>query len=243
MPPVGLAQRDLQEPWKWDHPWTLELLDDQNTRAVGSLFVLLFFVPGLLFMNIMFIWGFVIGETSLPTFLLQSATILFIDACLAQMLLLPASRHILRRLRIKRTRLRLPWIPLALGTRVPLEWVGPPAAAKLPSVTVTLRRIEERIMTTGRGKDRRIRIVRDLKYERSQRVETGTLRDTGRLSFSLDLPPPAPGLTTVLSPPRHFWELHLTAKPRSGGDLDVTFLLPVYEVREALPVPQNAKAR
>lgn len=235
----SLARSQPHAPWHWDHPWQRDLSDDQDTRAVGSTLALLFFGPGLLFTNVAFIWGFVIGKTPLSEFLMGGATLLLVDVCLAQMLVLPASRNILRRLRFGRSRLRLPGIPLALGTRVPLEWVGPPAVAELPSVTVTLRRIQERLVTTGRGKDQRTRIVRDTKYERSQKVETGTLRDTGRLSFTLDLPPPAPNLTTVLSPPRRFWELQITARRRSGLDLDVTFLLPVYDVRE---VPATSEA-
>ncbi|MCP3165287.1 hypothetical protein LZ199_20495 [Myxococcus sp. QH3KD-4-1] len=238
---AGLLGSPPPAPRLQDPPRQHVLWDNQGTLAVGSTFALLIFAPHLLIMNIGLVWGFIIGRVPLSDFLLGAATLLVIDVYLGQMLVLPAGRNVLRKLRFRRTRLLLPGTSLALGTRVPLEWVGPPEVAKLPAVTVTLRRIQERFKTTGHGKARRTRIVRDIKYERTQNVETATLRDTGRLSFTLDLPPSDPRITTELSLPRRLWEMTITARRRSGLDLDVTFCLPVYAVQE-MPATSEAPA-
>jgi hypothetical protein len=110
--------------------------------------------------------------------------------------------------------------------------VARPSLAQLSSVRVTLRRLREREVGTGKKR----RTIRELEYEKVQTVKAAVLREGKNLPVAFNLPPVAAGNSTALSSdPRCFWELQLVSEV-PGVDLDATFLIPVYA---AVPSPSS----
>ncbi|MFP2908849.1 hypothetical protein ACLESD_28115 [Pyxidicoccus sp. 3LFB2] len=227
------ARQHLTEPWRWDHPWHDEVTD---TRL--SLLSLLGTLPAV-----------VIGTVCLLPFIVGSGAVVVMDERVAMKVIFGAMslfcawalyaiwnaesealHRWLIRLRYGRMRLRLPTLPLALGTRPQVELVVAKELPHLSRVRVTLRRVRGRLERRGSGKKRRTVTLRDIEYQEGQDVRFDALGPGRGLRFELELPSPEPQASTVMGDTawRH-WEVQITAEV-PGADLDTTFVVPVYEV-------------
>lgn len=230
---LSFSQKHPHEPWLWDSAWRRELKDEQLARLLGQ-------VPELLGIGIMLVVfngavlaGVLVEEHPHTGLYLFAALVLGFDCVLFWMKVRPFARDVLALLRYGRTRLHIPAIPLALGGSVQVELEVPRGLAGLTEVRAVLRHVRERREQQRRGSGSRRRTVtvtvRDIHYERDQKVDLGP-KERGTLVVELNLPK-QPGAGTVLSAaPRRLWELQLTSEV-PGLDLDITFVLPVYAVR------------
>jgi hypothetical protein len=225
------ARQHLHEPWRWDHPWRMEVADSRL-----SLLSLLGTLPGPLILTVSLAAFIVLGAVGVflahgfPVKLLSGGVCL-LCAWFLQAALRSHSEDLHRwlvRLRYGRMHLRLPTVPLALGTRPQVELAVRRDLPHLSRVTVTLRRVRGRRESRGTGKQRRTVTLRDVEYERTQNIGFDALGPGSGLRFGLELPPPGPDTTTVMGAQawRH-WEVQLTAEV-PGADLDTTFVVPVY---------------
>lgn len=221
------------EPWLWDYPWRRELKDEQLARLLGHVPHQLVVVILAVLFNGIVLAGFSVEEHPPEWLYFLAVVVLAGDAVVFWRVVRPFLRDVLALLRYGRTRLRLPGIPLALGSRVQVELEVPRGLARLTQVRAVLRHVRERQEKQRRGTGSRRRTVtvtvRDIDYERVQQVDLGQ-KENGNVVLTLELPT-NPGAGSVLSAsPRRLWELQLTSEV-PGLDLDVTFVLPVYAVR------------
>ncbi len=224
---LSFVSKHPDEPWLWDHDWRRELKDEQLTRLLGHVPELLGIGVLLAVFNGMLLIGFHVEEHPPLGLYLFGAFVLGLDGVLFWLKVRPFARDVLALLRYGRTRLCLPGIPLALGSRVQVELEVPRGLANLQKVRAVLRHVRERQETRrgSRGKTRTV-TVRDIDYERVQKVDLSQ-KETGSLVLVLDLPKKDEAGTVLSTFPRRLWELQLTSEV-PGLDLDVTFVLPVY---------------
>ena len=224
---LRLARKRPDEPWLWDGSWKRELRDQQPGRVAGMLLLCLIFSA---FLAVFHYLAFTEGISTKNLFLsfLLGAFLIAFDLALFKMLLKPTFLQVLALLRFGRMRLRLPELPLTLGSRTHVHLLARPSLAPLTGVMVELRRVREWSEMRGSGKERRSTTVSQTEYSQKQRVDAAVLREGKDLLIPLELPEADPKSSTVLHGPRRcYWELQLTSKV-PGVDLDVTFVLPIY---------------
>ncbi|KFE63970.1 hypothetical protein [Hyalangium minutum] len=229
-----LSREFPHQAWLWEFPPKAELVDQQLTTVTRDLLGLAFLAPFLLFFN-----GAVASlafaedvPTAVP--LLFGAFILGLDVVIVRKAVIPTFTALLALLRYGRTRLRLSQFPLLPDTETEAELLLPRGREKLSNVRAVLRRVRERRVTRGSGKNKSTETVRDREYMDALRIEAEEQESPDSISFVLKVPAMEPGHSTDLSNSyRCLWELQLTADV-PGLDLDVTFLLPVYWVAEEL---------
>lgn len=221
------------QPWLWDSTWRRELKDEQLTRLLGHVPEQLGIGIMLALFNAIVLVGFHEEEHPPTGLYLFGVFVLGLDCVLFWLKVRPFARDVLALLRYGRTRLHLPAIPLALGSRVQVELEVPRGLAGLTEVRAVLRHVRERYEKQRRGTGSRRRTVtvkvRDIHYERVQKVDLGP-KERGTLVVELNLPKKLEAGTVLSASPRRLWELQLTSEV-PGLDLDVTFVLPVYAVR------------
>jgi hypothetical protein len=229
------ARRHPLEPWRWDQPWQLEMPDERLSLR-GLLPQLL----GALFLTA-FMGGCAAGALIFLSRWSESSTTRFL--CVMMALMLAVTIHSafkfaredkfaqLRQWRRWRRfgflRLRLPRIPLALGTHAQVELAVPRALAALPPLQATLRCVRAVQVKTASGGDEPPKTYSSTLHEQHPRVEAGVI--------TLELPPAAPGLSTWIARSEQlYWELRLQSVAPDAS-LDATFRLPIYTVPELSP--------
>ena len=97
-----------------------------------------------------------------------------------------------------------------------------------PSISLTLRYIEEVTETTGSGKNRSSRQVLYCLHEVKQELSSSQfdINSQGEIPISMRLPQ-GDFSNRLLDTPRRYWELEIKAET-PGIDYDARFLLPVY---------------
>ncbi len=222
----AFARRHPDEPWLWDHSWRRVLVDEQLSKVLARLprFLAVTFV--LLILNGISL-AFLVMEGPIVGFFAFGLFAIVYDVMLLPREILPYVRDVLALLRYGRTRLHLPGIPLALGKQSQVELEVPRGLEKLTQVRAVLRNVRERQVHKRVNGKQRLSTVRDVEYERVQKVEPG--RESGRLYLVLNVPDTREAGSVLCTHPRVLWELQLTSEV-PGLDLDVTFLLPVYAV-------------
>ncbi|HVG61307.1 MAG TPA: hypothetical protein VNA24_22295 [Hyalangium sp.] len=227
----ALAKQHPLEPWLWDYPWQRELVDTTpQLAAVAGLPMLLLFGLFLGAINVAVVF-MGIGESQFPMvpLLIGCAFLALVDVAFIRYGILSFKRQ-MAELRQGLLRLRLPQIPLALGTQPQLELVLPRGLPNLRRVKIVLRRVYERTVTTRSGNSTRIRTKSDIEYKQTLELEVRELRGTDGLFFELDLPPAVPEASTALNGnPARVWEIEIAfTVPKVGTP--TTFKLPVYFV-------------
>lgn len=221
-----LSKKRPSEPWLWDRTWRRELIDQQLGQVVarwifGSPFLGFLVLLHYIAYTTTFSQGHVAASIFLALFILLFDTILFTQ------LVKPAALETLALLRFGRMRLRLPKVPLELGSRCKVHLVARPGLTSLPEVKVQLRR-KRQWSVLPRSSKSGIRTFTDAEYTHTQTVSAEALREGRDLAIPLELPEGGPEHSTVLNAEPHcFWELQLSSEV-PGVDLDVTFVLPVY---------------
>jgi hypothetical protein len=151
-----------------------------------------------------------------------------------------AGNRAVRVVRFRRTRFDYDTFPFVLGARMSGVLVGIEPVTGSEAIAATLRCVDEHWSGSGaRGRARVRRVVREeaREYRRDAFVErafagldmAGVPSHAIRpvLPIAFDLPADARP-TSLNTEPAFRWELQVTAR-RPGLDLDVTFLLPVYQ--------------
>jgi hypothetical protein len=231
----ALARQYPMEPWRWDHPWRRELLDEQVSTVLSHTAGLMCLMPFIVVFNLGFFTGVWKPEWPLLSHLVAGVFFTLMHGAIIYEFLIPYVAKVLALVRYGRTRLRLPQIPLALGTDAQVELVLPRGAAQLDRLRAELRRV--RIEKVRRHTKTDTRTTTE--WQCGMDVDAKDARQGESISMTLVLPRAGPGNTTVLRGRRQCrWELHITSQVR-GLDLDVSFLLPVYWLGELPPSPEH----
>ena len=230
------ASRHPHEPWLWDYPWRREMVDPRL-----SLSRLLLTLPGYLLFTTLtlaicgapLVAAFWMAETG-GRIVFGIITLLFCAPLLPRLWksLGPYLRRWAVVLRCGRMCLRLPGIPLVLGTRPEVELAFGRDVPQLTRARVTLRRVSERRLKAPTEFVART-TVRNVEDERAYDVTTEAPGPRQGLFIPLELPPPEVAASTWMEDGLHiFWEVQLTADVEDM-ELDTTFRLPVYLVPAA----------
>ncbi len=227
------AGRHPHEPWRWDYPWRRKMVDPR--LSVSSLLLAL---PGqLLFTTLslaicggpLFMVFWMWGTGGMIVF---GVVTLLLCAFILPMLWRSLGPYLHRwgvLLRYGRMCLRLPGIPLALGTRPEVELAFGRDVPHLTRAQVTLRRVSERRIKDPTGLLART-TVRQVESERAYEVRTEAPGPRQGMFIPLELPPPEVAASTWMEDGLQiYWEVNI-ASTGPGLDLDTTFRLPVYLV-------------
>jgi hypothetical protein len=208
------------EPWHADHTWSPRGETWSGLRPIvrglgGTLFLALFLVP----FNW---WAYLSGHGPVMVMIIVG----IFDAALV-LSALYVGLLLLRCLRYGRCELLYESFPFSVGGEVALRFRRSGAAA-FRRLTFVLRCVEERVETTGSGKNRSTRVVGYARHEQERVLEEvdGAAVPGKDVPLRFEVPAGAPGTKLAESPPV-YWEL--TVHGETGGpDLVATFLVPVY---------------
>ena len=204
-------------PWTWDYHRRADGIASQSTREITAafgitLFVALFALP--------FQWiGFVAKDAS------RAFTVgaVLMDFAVVG-LLARAVRLVLMRRRYGRSWLRFAHFPFRAGERVGLSLDSFGQLSLLPSLTATLRCVQERYETRGSGRERTTEVVCYALWSSTTTVEKNR---KGFFELAFDLPATVPA-TSLSERPARYWELLLASGDVPGVDYAARFLVPVY---------------
>jgi hypothetical protein len=217
---IELALRP-DEPWLADREWNERGESFTGTArflksAVATLFLAVFLVP--------FNWW--------AWFSPQEGVMVKIFVSVFDLALVFAVGEALRRflamLRYGRSEVLYDSFPFFVGEEMSLSFRRP-GHAVFSKLTFRLQCIEERMETTGRGKNRTTRRIPFALWQRvvERNEEDGAAAAYGDDKLEFTLPADRPGNRFGESPPT-YWQLLVTGEA-VGPDYEGQFLLPVYE--------------
>jgi hypothetical protein len=119
--------------------------------------------------------------------------------------------------------------PFTLGGTLRARLRVPRHISAIDELSVVLRCIEEKYVTTGRGENRSTKIICYELYSESVTLDRNRLTGLagGEIPIEFRVPPDQPATVLVATPPT-YWEVEAKGKAR-GADYDATFLVPVYK--------------
>ncbi len=233
------AWRHPHEPWHWDHAWRREMVDSKLSYSslLGELALLLLLTVTMAALAGGGLW-LALTSRHWPSQLAGGAfslAILFGGFWRGQLQFARLFRRWRLRRRYGQLRLRLPRIPLELGTQARVELVGQHALPQLGRIRASLRRV--RVTSQWEGsfvRDAEVTVHHLVEHEQVQVVAVEASAPDWSAAVMLDLPSPEPETSTWLGHRGHqvYWHLQLTSDV-PARDLDTTFLLPVYWVAGA----------
>ena len=119
--------------------------------------------------------------------------------------------------------------PYFLGGTLRARLRAPRHLALLNSMTLTLRCIQERYVTTGSGRDRTTRVVCYELYKDVQSFDPARLANFAGADIPVEFPLPADKLpSTLADTPPTYWSIEANGKA-PGADYQAYFLVPVYK--------------
>ena len=119
--------------------------------------------------------------------------------------------------------------PFFLGSSVSARLRAPNHLADLDELTLTLRCVQERYITSGSGKNRKTEVVCFELYADLKTFTRGQLAAYSDQSIPMEFPLPDSQLTTRLTAtPPTYWEIEANGKS-SRVNLQAFFLVPVYK--------------
>ena len=210
------------EPWRCDFHWHREgvafsAFDDMLKRLLAALLWTAFLVP--------FGW---IGATERGARVFLYFSILFGLAGLYFWFRWAAM--LFDFLRFGNSYLSYESFPYFLGGTLRARLRCPRHVSAIETLTLTLRCVQEKYVTSDSGKDRTTSVVcyelykNDLNYDRARLTGFGG----GDIPIEFDVPPNQPATTLIATPPT-YWEIEAKGKAR-GVDYEAVFLVPVYAV-------------
>lgn len=228
----GLYRQYPLEPWRWEFAQGPELVDAQLPTVTRNLLVLAFIGCFMLVFHAGIVSVSLDEETPTAVPILFGGMLLIMDVMLYRKAVAPTFAQLFALMRFGRTRLRLPQVPLWPGASHSVEVFIPRGRSQLRTVRGVLRRVRERRVTRGSGKNKSTETVRDLEYSQPLRVEAAEQGGADTLVFEVPVPELKPQHSTDLGKQyRCLWEVELTSEV-SGPDFQVTFVVPVYWVPE-----------
>lgn len=204
-------------PWSWDYHWHTDGIASQSAREIAGAFAIALFVA-LFALPIQWI-GFAAKDA--PRLFAVAAVVMDL---IAVGLLARAVRLVLVRRRYGRSWLRFARFPFRAGERVELSLDSFGQLSLVPSLTATLRCVQERYETRSDGRERTLEVVCYALWSATRTVEKNR---KGFFEFAFDLPVTAPS-TALSERPARYWELLLASGDVPGVDYSARFLVPVY---------------
>ena len=215
------AQRP-SEPWLYDFHWRREgvsfsAFDDMLERLLAAMVWTTFLVPfAWVGMNVHGAWPFL------------AAVAIF--GLLGLIFWFRWAQMLLDLLRYGNSFLTYESLPYALGGTLRARLRSPHHVSLIDQLTLTLRCVEEKYVTSGTGQNRTTSVVcyeiyKDVATYDRDRL-TGLAGNDIPIEFRLptDEPP-----TNLAATPPTYWEIEAKGKAR-GVDYEATFLVPVYKV-------------
>jgi hypothetical protein len=119
--------------------------------------------------------------------------------------------------------------PYFLGQKLRARLRAPRHVSALDNLTLTLRCVQEKFITSGTGENRSTRIVCFELYQDSVTLSRDQLTDLAGGDIPIEFPLPADQQTTALADaPPTYWEIQANGTAR-GADYEAHFLVPVYK--------------
>jgi hypothetical protein len=194
---------------------------------------ILVFTPLLLIFTAIILWVILDGKMPIEAIIFTIVILGVMGGVILRKGLIPAITRLLAFMRYGQTRLRLQQFPLVPGSKTQVKLIMPRGLAELDHVRGVVRRVRERTVSSGTGKNRSSNTVQDVEARQPQFINAQEGQNGSTLSFTLTVPPArGPEDSTDLgSGVKCFWELQLSSDV-PGLDLDITFRLPVYWLEE-----------
>jgi protein-S-isoprenylcysteine O-methyltransferase Ste14 len=210
------------EPWLYDHHWQREgiafsAFDDMLKRLVAALVWTAFLVPfGWVGTNVRGAWPFLAG------------TVIF--GLLGLIFWFRWAAMLLDLLRYGNSYLNYESFPYPLGGTLQARLRSPHHVSAIDELTLTLRCVQERYVTTGTGQNRSTSVVCYELYKDTLAFDRDKLTGLagGDIPIEFRLPPDQPTTNLAAMPPI-YWEIEAKGKAR-GADYEAVFLVPVYKV-------------
>ncbi|HXJ17439.1 MAG TPA: hypothetical protein VNM68_09610 [Candidatus Polarisedimenticolia bacterium] len=210
------------EPWLYDHHWQREgmafsAFDDMLKRLMAALVWTVFLVPfGWVGTNVRGAWPFLAG-----TVIFGLIGLIFWFRWAAMLLDL---------LRYGNSFLFYEDFPFSLGGALRARLRAPRHVSAIDELTLTLRCVQERYVTTGTGRNRSTSVVCYELYKDMLSFDRDNLTGLagGDIPIEFRLPPDQPTTNLIARPPI-YWEIEAKGKAR-GADYEAAFLVPVYKV-------------
>ena len=205
------------EPWWWDYPWRPEGIGNDTWREIAkalgfALFFVIFLTP--------FHWIGFFAPHPAPPFAVGALIFdLVVIGVLAR-----AVRLALMRRRYGASWLRFRRFPFHPGERVELSLDGYGGLSALPSLTGTLRCVQERYETRGTGRNRSTKVICYALWSATTVAERN--RDGG-FDFEFDVPA-GERSCALRERPARYWELAVNSDDVPGVDYAASFYVPVY---------------
>lgn len=208
------------EPWYWDHPWDSRWAESGGLGPAFQAFLMFVFLEA--FLSMFHWWAFFSDEKIIPLMLFVGLFDLIALAILAG-----AIYQFFQHLKYGTSRLHFARFPFRPGHSVEAGLEASSKIARAPSISLTLRYIEEVTETTGSGKNRSTTTVLYGLHEVKQELNASQFEGTaGEIPISIRLPS-GDFSNRLLETPRRYWQLEVKAET-PGIDYAASFLLPVY---------------
>lgn len=210
------------EPWLYDHHWQREgiafsAFDDMLKRLMAALVWTAFLVPfGWVGTNVRGAWPFLAG------------TVFF--GLLGLIFWFRWAAMLLDLLRYGNSYLYYESFPYPLGGTLQARLRSPHHVSAIDELTLTLRCVQERYVTTGTGQNRSTTVVCYELYKDTLAFDRDKLTGLagGDIPIEFRLPPDQPTTNLAATPPI-YWEIEAKGKAR-GADYEAVFLVPIYKV-------------
>jgi hypothetical protein len=216
-----IAERP-DEPWLADHHWHREGISfsafhDMLSRLVGALLWSAFLVP--------FAW---IGATVHGAWPFMVAVVIF--GLLSLILWVRWAKMLFDFLTYGNSFLAYESFPFALGGTLRTRLRAPRNISALDSLTLTLRCVEEKYVTTRVNNRSETNVVCYELYKDAVTYDRDRLTGLAGNDIPIELRIPLDQPTTTLtSTPPTYWEIEATGAAR-GVDYEAVFLVPVYKI-------------
>ena len=209
------------EPWLYDYHWRREgmafsAFDDMLKRLIAAVMWNAFLIP--------FAWVGVTQRGAWP-FLLAVG----IFGLLGLIFWVRWAQMLFDFLRYGNSYLTYEQFPYALGGTLSARLRIPHHVSEIDDLTITLRCVEEKYVTTGTGQNRTSNVVCYELYGESVTLDRDRLNGlvVGEIPISFKIPADQPQTTLIATPPV-YWEIEAKGKAR-GADYESVFLVPVYK--------------
>jgi hypothetical protein len=208
------------EPWRYDFHWHREgisfsAFDDMLKRLLSALLWNAFLVP--------FAW---IGANQKGAWPFLAAAVIF--GLLGLIFWYRWAAMLFDLLRYGNSFLAYDSFPYSLGGVLRARLRSPHHVSAIDELTLTLRCVQEKYVTTGSGQNQTTNVVCYELYAESSTLERDQLTGLAGNDISMEfrLPSDQPASTLAATPPA-YWEIEAKGKAR-GADYQAFFLVPVY---------------
>jgi hypothetical protein len=210
------------EPWLYDYRWRREgiafsAFDDMVKRLFAAIFWTTFLLP--------FGW---VGMTQRGAWPFLVAVAIF--GLLGLIFWYRWAQMLFDFLRYGNSFLAYNDFPFALGGTLRARLRVPRHISAIDELTLTLRCVVEKYVTTGTGENRTSKVVCYELYGESVSFDRNRLNGlvVGEIPVEFKVPADQPATTLIATPPT-YWEIEAKGKAH-GVDYEAVFLVPVYKI-------------